>query len=555
MRPVKWPFAIPFCGAGLFGICALLQFAPAGAFDARDLPSKVDGIFQKWSRADTPGCALGVARDGGPRFIRAYGSADLEHGAANERDTVFEAGSVSKQFTAALVLMLVEQGKLRLDDDVRNYIPELPDYGTPITIAQLLGHTSGMRDWEGVVEMAGWPRTTRVYTQKDVLEIAARQKSLNFRPGTEYSYSNTGYVLLAIIIERVSGQSLERFSNAELFEPFGMRYTRWRDDFRAIVKGRAVAYDADSNGYHQFMPFDDVVGSGGLLTTIDDLLTWNEALDSGRLGRFVTTELQRESVLADGRAIPYARGLKISSHRGFREIWHDGETAGYEAFLARYPNQRISIALLCNAGEELDVTSLGDKVADLILPASSLRPTARSAEAGSPAARPDPYAGTYFSVRTAAQMRLRARDGGLERVSNGDRFAAISPGIFKDLESTVTFTGHDRFVRDFVDGRRAQFQRVRTWHPGPEELSSLAGRYRSDEALATYDVRAVDGHLIIAQDDRQWDAVTLAVVSVDMFSTPRAAYRFVRNASGGIVSLEVSNLGVYDLSFRRVSDF
>jgi CubicO group peptidase (beta-lactamase class C family) len=553
MRPIKRLFGIPFCAAGFFGIYALLQFAAADAPDARDLPAKVDAIFQKWNRADAPGCALGVEHDAGPRFFRAYGSADLEHGAAIDPNTVFEAGSVSKQFTAALVLMLVEHGKLGLGDDVHKYIQELPDYGTKITIAQLLDHTSGLRDWEGVAEIAGWPRTTRLYTQRDVLEITTRQKSLNFWPGTEYSYSNTGYVLLAIIVERVSGESLATFSSDQLFEPLGLIHTRWRDDFRTVVKGRAVAYDADSNGYHQFMPFANVIGSGGLLTTAGDLLTWNDALDAGKLGRFVTTELQRESMLADGRTIGYARGLKISSSHGFRQIWHNGETAGYEAFLARYPDQHVSIALLCNAGEGADATSLGGKVVDLLLPARGAQPPASPAGATPPAGQLGRYAGTYFSVRTALQMRLEAKDGGLQRVSDGHTFSAIAPGIFKDLDSTVTFTGHDRFVRDFVDGRRGEFQRVQTWHPGPEELSSLAGRYRSEEALATYDVSAVDGHLVFAQDDRRWDAVTLDVLSIDTFSTPHAAYRFVRNANGKIVSLEVSNSGVYDLSFRRVS--
>ena len=552
MRPITQLFGILFWATGFFGIYALLQFAEAEALDARDLPAKVDAIFQKWNRADAPGCALGVEHDAGPRFFRAYGSADLEHGAAIDPDTVFEAGSVSKQFTAASALMLVEHGRLGLDDDVHKYIPELPDYGTTITIAQLLGHTSGLREWEGVAEFAGSPRTTRVYTQRDVLEMTARQKSLNFRPGTEYSYSNTGYILLAIIVERVSGESLAMFSRDQLFEPLGLVHTRWRDDFRAIVKGRAVAYDVDSNGYHQFMPFENVIGSGGLLTTAGDLLRWNDALDAGRLGRFVTAELQRESMLADGRTIPYARGLKISTDHGFREIWHNGETAGYQAFLARYPDQHLSIALLCNAGEETDATSLGGKVVDLLLPAPGAQPPASPAGATSPSGQLGPYAGTYFSVRTAVQMRLEAKDGGLQRVSNGDTFTAIAPRIFKDLDSTITFTGHDRFVRDFVDGRRSQFQRVRTWHPGPEALSSLAGRYRSEEVLATYDVSAVDGRLVIAQDDRRWDAVTLDVLSIDTFSTPHALYWFVRNANGKVVSLEVSNLAVYDLSFRRV---
>ena len=209
-------------------------------------------------------------------------------------------------------------------------------------------------------------------------------------------------------------------------------------------------------------------------------------------------------MLADGRAIPYARGLKISSDHGSREIWHNGETAGYQAFLARYPDQHLSIALLCNGGAETDATSLGGKVVDLLLPAPGAQPPTSPKGAPPPAGQPGPYAGTYFSVRTAVQMRLEANDGGLQRVSDGDTSTATAPGIFKDLDSTVTFTGHDRFVRDFVDGRRSEFQQVRTWHPGPGELSSLAGRYRSEEVLATYVVRVVlDGHLVIAQDDRQ----------------------------------------------------
>ena len=245
LRPIKRLFGILFWAAGIFGMYAPLQFAQADAPEAGDLLAKVDAIFQKWNRADAPGCALGVEHDAGLRFFRAYGSADLEHGVAIDPDTVFEAGSVSKQFTAALVLMLVEHGKLGLEDDVHRYIPELPDYGTTVTIAQLLGHTSGLREWEGLAEFAGSPRTTRVYTQKDVLEMAARQKNLNFRPGTEYSYSNTGYILLAIIVERVSGEPLALFSRDQLFEPLGLVHTRWRDNFRTVVKGRAVAYNAD----------------------------------------------------------------------------------------------------------------------------------------------------------------------------------------------------------------------------------------------------------------------------------------------------------------------
>jgi CubicO group peptidase (beta-lactamase class C family) len=552
MRPILYLPAALCWAVCSFGSCALPQFAKAQTAAALDLPAKVDAIFQKWNHTDTPGCALGLRHGAAPPLVRAYGSADLEHGAGISQDTVFEAGSVSKQFTAAAILMLVERGKLGLDDDVRKYIPELPEYGAKMTIAQLLGHTSGLRDWEGIAEIAGWPRTTRLYTQKDVLEIATRQKRLNFKPGTEFSYTNTGYELLAVIVERVGGESLATFSSNYLFKPLGLLHTRWREDFRTVVRERAVAYNPDPHGYHQFMPFDDVIGSGGLLTTIGDLLSWNDALDAGKLGRFVSMELQRNSTLADGRTLPYARGLIVSSNHGLREVWHDGETAGYEAFLARYPDEHVSIALLCNAGEEVDPASLGGKVAAVLLPVLGKVSQAGAADEAPLAPRLEPYAGTYFSLRTGVRMRLEAKNGRLQRAPSDDMFSAIGGGIFKGPDSTMRFTGYDRFVREFTDGRRAQFERVLTSLPERQQLATLEGRYTSEEALASLNVRVVSGHLVIVRDDRQWSVAHLDMLSTDTFSTGHSVYRFERDTKGKIVSLHVSDSAVYDLPFRRL---
>jgi CubicO group peptidase (beta-lactamase class C family) len=471
---------------------------------------------------------------------------------------------VSKQFTAASVLILAERGKLAFDDDVRKYIPELPDYGTTITIAQLLGHTSGLRDWEGVVDIAGWPVTTRVYAVRDVLEVVTRQKNLNYRPGTEFSYTNTGYIVLAAIVERVSGEPLGKFTSEHLFEPLGMTHTQWRDDFRRVLKGRAVAYDASPNGYRQLMPFENVFGAGGLLTTIGDLLKWNDALDAGALGKFVTAELQRKSTLLDGRATSYARGLYIATDHGVRKIWHTGETGGYEAFLARYPDRHVSIALLCNAGQETNIDSLGDKVADLFLPAPGPPPPTSQAptDLKLTAEQLAPYAGLYFDPRIVVQMQLEVKDGVLRRVADGLVLIPIAPGEFRTtvptirFSSIIRFSNSDRFVREFDDGRRWEFQRIRPWHPGSAQLSEFAGRYRSDEAQATYDVRVVDGHLVIALDDRRWDTTILDPVSVDTFTRPHHAYHFVRHANGRVSSVEISNGSehVYALSFQRVAD-
>src|SRR5918996_3032998 len=233
-----------------FAACAaasVLALAIANAASPTDLEAQVDKIFSKWT-SSTPGCAVGVGLDGKPVLAKAFGMADLEHDVRNTAATIFEAGSVSKQFTAAAVLLLARDGKLSIDDPVRKYIPELPDFHKPLLIRHMLNHTSGLRDWGSVESIAGWPRTSRVYTHAHVLDIVSRQSRLNFQPGTRWSYSNTGYNLAAIVVERVSGMSFQDFTRSRIFEPLGMTHTSWRDDHARVVKGRAVAYVAGPQG-------------------------------------------------------------------------------------------------------------------------------------------------------------------------------------------------------------------------------------------------------------------------------------------------------------------
>jgi CubicO group peptidase (beta-lactamase class C family) len=277
--PSRWRLFLAVVAACLVAVALhhplLAQAGQTATLPAADpraaADPRIDDIFAKWTAA-TPGCAVGLARDGRIVLEKGYGMADLEHAVPNAGDTIFEAGSVSKQFTAAAVLQLAAEHKLSLDDPARKYIPELPDYGTPLTIRHMLTHTSGLRDWGSVAGIGGWPRTTRVYTHAHVLEIVGRQRALNFAPGTSWSYSNTGYNLAAIIVARVSGLSFAEFCRQRLFEPLGMTHTSWRDDHTRIVKNRAIAYGEAGDGFHTLMPFEDVYGNGGLLTTVGDLL-------------------------------------------------------------------------------------------------------------------------------------------------------------------------------------------------------------------------------------------------------------------------------------------
>jgi CubicO group peptidase (beta-lactamase class C family) len=332
----------------------------------------IDAVFARWTD-QTPGCAVGVSRAGKPILQKAYGMADLEHDVPNRPDTIFEAGSVSKQFTAAAVLLLAQEGKLSLDDPARKYVPELPDYGAPLTIRHMLQHTSGLRDWGEVASLAGWPRTSRVHTHAHVLDILSRQKALNFPSGTQYSYSNSGYNLAAVIVSRVSGKSFADFSRERIFEPLGMTRTSWRDDHTRIVKGRATAYAATSGGFRINMPFENVHGNGGLLTTVGDLLTWNENFVTPKVGDAAFVKLQQTpGVFNDGKPHTYAMGLMVAPYRGVAEVGHSGSTAGYRAHLTRFPEQHVSVAVLCNVSSGA-ATQYARTIAEMYL-AGALQP-------------------------------------------------------------------------------------------------------------------------------------------------------------------------------------
>ena len=347
-------------------IVVLTQISGIGQAVATSPAAAVDEIFSKWT-SSTPGCAVGVAVGGQTVLLRAYGMADLERDVRNGPETIFESGSVAKQFTALAVQLLAGDGKLSLDDPVRKYVPELPDYGKPLTIRHMLSHTSGLRDWGSVEGIAGWPRTTREYTHAHVLDIVSRQKSLNFDPGTRWSYSNTGFNLAAVIVSRVSGMSFAEFSRQRIFLPLRMTHTSWRDDHTRIVKGRAVAYSERNGGYQIEMPFENVHGNGGLLTTVGDLLAWNENFINPKVGNpKLIAEMTTVGKFNDGKLLDYGLGLYVNDYRGVKNVYHSGSTAGYRAHLNRFPESHTSVAVLCN-GSNGDATRSANLVSDVFL--------------------------------------------------------------------------------------------------------------------------------------------------------------------------------------------
>ncbi|MHB8283160.1 MAG: serine hydrolase domain-containing protein [Caulobacteraceae bacterium] len=493
----------------------------------------------------SPGCAVGVQEGDAAPSLMAFGSADLEHAVPNTPSTVFEAGSVSKQFTATAILLLAEDGRLSLKDDVRKYIPELPAYGRPITIDQLLTHTSGLRDWGDVEAISGWPRGDRVYGLEDVLRVMRRQDTLNYEPGARWSYTNTGYNLAAIIVQRVAGQSLANFSRARIFQPLGMSHTQWRTQFRQVVVGRAIAYKPAGQSFLQDMPFENAYGNGGLLTTVGDLLIWNHALAERRLGAFVTDELQRPAILNDGHVVGYGRGLFLDRHDGEREVAHPGATAGYRAWLGRYPGRALSLALLCNnAG--VDTVARARAVADLYLSRDSGTPqSGRSPSSGLLG-----YAGWYADDRSGAPVHLEVENGKLRR--EGGPWLMAQGNAFFLGTTRIRFMESGRLQMDAA-GDSITLAPMKPYQPTQAALLHLVGRYRSDEAEVTYAVSLVQGVLHVAVEERPSAQYVAEPVYKDAYRLrDDLIMRPVENARGQTIGIRLSTDRVWSLLLRRL---
>ncbi|HYD53793.1 MAG TPA: serine hydrolase domain-containing protein [Gemmatimonadaceae bacterium] len=547
---------------------ALLALVPGVSSAQRagitQLPDTVVAAIDRgfaWATAESPGCAIGVARQGTPVLTRAYGMANLEHGVPNTPETVFESGSVAKQFTAAAVMLLVGDGKLSLDDDIRRWLPEVPDFGAPITVRMLLTHTSGLRDQWGLLSLSGNGPGRQVHTFETILDLVSRQKALNFAPGTEYLYSNTGYVLAALVVQRASGKRFAQFSEERLFEPLGMTNTRWRDDFTRVVKQRATAYTGSSQvGFRQDMPFTNVHGNGGLLTTVGDLLLWNAFLDQPKAevgGAALVAALETPGRLRGGRAIGYALGLGVDSIGGRRAISHSGATAGYRTWLARFPGEQLSVAVLCNAGGA-NPTALGTQVASRLLPPRT-QPAAAQAGAPAPAlsaAELGRYAGTFHAPRTGQVMRIDVRDGRLMAVqpstvpltpiaSDRFRLGGVGEIVYRTTGARVTgamlLQGDDTttfVVPAPVDSSTAA-------------LARYAGTYHSAELDLEVAVAVKDGRLVLRQRPLQEHALRPAFR--DAFEVPGAGtIIFTRDRAGRIDGLGVWAGRIRNVRFDRV---
>ena len=522
--------------------------------DKEKVVAGADRAFEKFTKAyvaPAPGCAAAVSLNGEVVFEKAFGLADLEHNVPNTTQTIFESGSVAKQFTAAALVLLQQDGKLSIDDPVRKYIPELPDYGSPLTIRHLLNHTSGLRDWGTVMSLTGAGRGDRVITQDLALDVITHQRALDFKPGSEYSYSNSGYNLAAIIVERVSKQKFPAFVEEHLFKPLGMKNSSWRDDYQRIVPGRAQAYSRQGNGpWRLNMPFMNVYGNGGMLTTVGDWMKCNAMLDSHSLGAPLVKALETRGVLNDGRKIAYALGLTVDTYKGLKDVSHGGATAGYQTFLARYPDNKVSVGVMCN-GTSPSAGGIAASITDEIFGPFPETPRKESGKVSEDELKK--FAGIWRNEKTHAPSRF-VIENGVSRWS-GARLVPMGDGQFTAGDNQLKFRfdkdGKPMFAETVdSDGEVRRFLPEKEWTPTPAELALFKGDWFSEEAGATFTV-AIDADKAFIKQ-RPATSLPLQPIYKDHFNVQGYVVWFTRDKDGKVNGLHVGASRMRDMPFVRV---
>jgi CubicO group peptidase (beta-lactamase class C family) len=546
----------------------------AGTSSSQTLPpdaaKQVDKVFEKWDKRDSPGCSVGVYKDGKIVYKHGYGMANLNDDIPNTPATVFHVASMSKQFTAAAIVLLAQEGKLSLDDDVRKYIPELPDFGQRITIRHLVHHTSGLRDQWNLLDLAGWRYSLDLITDDDVMSVMTRQKDLNFKPGDRHVYCNTGYTLMGLIVKRVSGMSLREFTTKNIFEPLGMTHTHFRDDHAEIIKHDALGYEQEKDKpFRMSLTNFDTVGATSLHTTVEDLVLWDENFYHARVGgqAFVQQMLERGK-LNSGEQLDYAFGLTIGKYKGLPTVEHGGADAGYRSGLTRFPEQHFSAAVLCNSADT-NPNSLIYQVADVVLAKELKAPDAATAKEPAKGSsvpltveRMTALAGTYWNRESDGFERVSVKDGNLHIDLGGDsrtlkpfseghfHVGDVSWGDLVDIHFVPAAGDKPRyFEQSFGGGKADSFEAATPYAPAAADLSEFTGSYVSEEIDPFYRIIIQDENLALARLKYKNDTLHPAVR--DVFTGDIGTVRFTRDANQHITGFILNAGRIQNFRFSK----
>ncbi len=561
--------------------------------ESRDLERRVDSLFAEWDKPDSPGASVLIVKDGETLLKKGYGCANLEYGIPITPATVFHVASVSKQFTAMAVAMLAHEGKLSLDDRVQKYVPELPEFEQPITIRHLIHHVSGLRDQWELLTLAGW-RMDDVITVDHLMKIITRQKKLNFEPGSKYLYSNSGYTLLAMIVERVSGKQFPEYVQDTILEPLGMRDSHIHYDHQRIVKNRAYSYSPKAGGgFRKSVLSYANFGATSLFTTTEDLAKWMMNYSTAKVGGpEVISQMHETYTLTGGENTDYAFGLMQTKYKDLQVIYHGGSDAGFRSYFGYFPERGLGIIILSNASTFAG-GRVAMKIADIFLDDESAKEDAGLKDA-EPAEvtkiRYDACPGTYLAkslgklleigltggrltiqlegwaeplllVKEAPSKEVLAKEALVKEaaeVSEGLAEGEFLPGDMftaKEKAAQVTFMSREGkvgFLTLILDGRSLGARKIDIEVLSEQELLEYAGTYYSDELDTAYHLNIVDGELV-AQHRRHND-MTLIATGKDRFLAKTgtlSALDFARNEQNEVTGFGHMGSRVINIEFKK----
>lgn len=530
------------------------------------ITAAIDQVFQEWDQENTPGCALGIIKDGELIYAKGYGLANMEYNIPNDANSVFRIGSTSKQFTAACIVLLAEQGKLSLDNTLAQYFPDFPDYAKQINIRHLLNHTSGIRDYLTLTYLKGMDDDD-YYTDEDLMRWLVNQNDLNFMPGDEFTYSNSGYWLLGQIVKEVSGMTMAAFAEKEIFQPLGMNNTHFHDDHNLIVKNRASGYSpTGEDSYRLDMTTLNMIGDGGIFTTIQDIKKWDDAYYNSKvLNKSFWKMMTTKGVLNNGETIDYASGLFLTPYKGLPTINHGGAFVGFRAEYLKFPEQKVSIAVFANRGDA-NPTKKAFQVADILLKDQLVEELTEEATVE---AKPqmnvaelslEQLAGDY-EIQTGVVMQVSLEDEQLTIVQNWNN--ATYP-VARVEGNTFKIPGEDGISFSFLDEKDGFTQQLTILQGGSETTcervdpvdtskvnkEDFVGKFYSKELDVNY-------HFFLAENELNvklghYDAVPISLVGADEFFYQGMSLRFQRE--GDKVTGFLMDAGrVSNLKFEKIN--
>jgi len=564
----KWIFAV-----GCVLVFVLL-WKPLSYAQADSLTEKVDRLFVSWDKPDSPGCALGIIQDGKLIYARGYGMANLEHNIPITSKSVFRIGSTSKQFTAMCLALLEEEGKLSLDDSINIFFPQMPDYAEDVTIRHLIHHTSGLRDYLTLAEIAGI-RDDDYFTDAEVVDLLARQKELNFKPGEEHLYSNSGYFLLSQIVKKVSGKFLREYAAEKIFQPLDMTNTHFHDDHTKIVINRASGYaPKKGGGFVISMTTLPMTGDGGVFTSVEDLFLWDLNFYDNKLGnsgQALIKKMQTPGGLNSGEQLDYAFGLGIGEYKGLTMVSHGGAFVGFRADMIRFPEQRFSVICLANLSA-FNPSVMAKRVADIYL-ADLFKEKTEDKKTPSPEKSEiiklselelKTKTGNYYDRERDVLWTVVLRKGQLQVRAPFTRFmiSPVSPKRFiaeevpfrLEIEFEKKEESQSYILNAWQEGKKqGMYESIEFVEPTPEELEVYIGKYYSEELNTAYYLRLKKGKLFMRHENphKSYPQSALKPTFIDRFQVERWKLNFFRNEKKDIIGFKVNAGRVQNILFEK----